>query len=370
MKYVFIIDDPTYGGHIKSFLAQFKSLKLNKNYLILLPKYSYIYKNIEKYHFINKNNIVLYNPKGLNKLFFSIDLYNKLLLNINNEEDTIIHSYSQRCYFSCAFANIKFKKTKFISSVMGGPIPFPFYKSANLHIGVSTEQINRSKLDTKNYVMIANRIELKEKLDSNLSYEERLKTKTDVLFITRFDEDKRVPIVNAINTLHELSKKYNIKIIGDGEIKEEMQNLFLEKIDKDKIEFLGFHKNPIEYCNQTAIVTGMGRSILEFMLKGVPSILIGFNSTMELFTLRNVKKAFDYNFSGRNEEENKVLLYDTNFEEIDIYDFLYEQYSVNLFKDKYNNLVKNLNNEKSSTLSIILEYLSFNMNRIMNKFKR
>jgi len=98
MKYIFIIDDPVYGGHIKSFLAQFKSLNLKKDYLLFLPTYSYIFRNIDTFSFIDKQNVVLYNPNGLLKYFFSFDLFDKLKQNLN-EEKTIIHSFSQRSFF-------------------------------------------------------------------------------------------------------------------------------------------------------------------------------------------------------------------------------------------------------------------------------
>jgi len=369
-KYFFVIDDPIYGGHVKSFLAQLETLNLQDNYLLFLPDNSFINEHIEDYPFIQEKNIVIFNSQGLNKWFWSTDLYKKLKRYLDPNKYNLIHSYSQRCFFSCSIASANLEKTIYISSVMGGPIPFPFYKSADMHIAVSQEQIEKSTYNNNcNYILIPNRIKLGEKKQTLSSYKKILNTKKNVLFISRFDDDKEQPIINAIPILKQLSINYHIKVLGTGNQLEKYKKIIIQEIGEDNIEFLGFVKNPIAYIDTTAIVIGMGRSILEFMLLGTPSILVGFNSTCTLFTLESVEQAFYGNFAGRNRNMNKLKDCSNwrKFEEEKIYDFLYEQYSVELFPNKYTQLILKIKPVKTPKLQVYFEYLNFLFKRIIRR---
>lgn len=366
---LFVINDLYFGGHVKSFLTQLEYIVANNTYKIFCTNNGYIQSNLKKYEFIDEEKIVYYNANTIRKYNFSFELYKKVDKNIDSE-NTIIHSYSPECFFSVSLAKTFNKNTFLVASTMGGVYAFPFYNSANIHIAVSNEQIENCKKDYKNYTLIANRINTSSlKLNDN-KYDKTLQNK-NIYLISRLDSDKKTPLLNSIHILKKLSNKYKIFILGDGEYKNEFEkNLKDNNIDA---HFEGMVKNPIEYIENCALVIGMGRSIIEFMLCGYPAILCGYDGSIDLFTEKNTKLAFNSNFSARGIKKkfDVSTFTNKNYEKIKVLNFLDEMYNIDKFQNKINDVYNKLNhNKKTSKLSVFVEYVDYLLLRLINIIKR
>ena len=119
--------------------------------------------------------------------------------------------------------------------------------------------------------------------------------------------------------------------------------------------------------DEAGVVLGMGRSILEFMLHGVPGILVGYNGIELLENIENVKFASSYNFSGRKVLNNidssicsqHIISYIETEKPLnnEILTFLKNEYLVVFFKDKYLKELKTVNASNISYLQVMQEYI-------------
>lgn len=373
---IFIINDYFgHGGHVKSFESQLKVIfKTLSNIKIVCAKDGYLFKNPEKFDYLDKTQVLYIDMQKLRKTNFSYSLYKSIkYILIDN---AILHLYSYECYFSALLAKSYYSDVSIINSVMGGPNPFPLLGSTDMYIAVSKEQkdyalkygygnnINQSKI-----LIIKNRIKANQD-DKNKGNENKY-----VLVVSRFDTGMRPSLNNAANILKNLPAHISVKIAGTGTIIEEYKKLF----DNHKnIEFLGYCKNINEIRKNAFVVLGMGRSILESLLYGKASILVGYKGIEILEDLETVSFASDYNFAGRNIKYNtsidtavkKILKYsEENFIlNNSIIDFLNKEYSIKYFNNKYEKIITEIESQKTNKIQTLFEYLYIFTFRIKRKF--
>lgn len=369
-KIIFIINDLYFGGHVKSFLTQISSIVKNQNdYRIIASDKGYLQKNISTYKFANEKNIIYYNANKIRALNFSLDLIKQIKYSIKKEKNIILHVYSPECYFSAAIIKALYKDISLIASTMGGVYAFPFYKSANLHIAVSHEQLTKCDRANNNHILIANRVQVDPKYFHNEKYEHILKRK-NIYLISRLDYDKSIPLINSISILKKLSKRYTIFILGDGEYKKEFEKLLNDNNINAKFE--GMVNNPLKYVEDCALVLGMGRSIIEFILNGYPTILVGYDGSIDLFSKENTEKAFLTNFSGReifnSFDFNK--LDENDLKKSDILEFMNYQYNIDFFERKFSLILNDLKDKKINFIEVFSEYVNYNLLRLTNIVKR
>jgi hypothetical protein len=375
-KILFVINDYFgHGGHVKSFIAQIQTIEyLFKDIKIICSDTGYIVKNLDKFENIKKENLLFAELSKLRRLQFSFKLMN--IIKSNLSDNSILHVYSPECYFSALFAQSYFKNILFINSVMGGPNPFPYFLSTDLYIAVSEEQKSSALENIKNYDkkrinIIKNRVIL-SKDDKNLILEEKA-----ILIVTRFDVDKLESLTRIFSIINLLSNKYSIIIAGSGELLDQYK---IKYQAYDNILFIGYCNNLMKYQSQVAVVLGMGRSILEFMLCKTPGILIGFNGIEMLDRVETVKFASLYNFAGRkvlndinNSETVKKIEYiiDKNMRiDESVYLFLKQEYDVDFFQKKYLQLINSVNSQKIKKKQIYIEFISFFIVRVKRTIRR
>lgn len=374
-KIIFIINDYFgHGGHVKSFLSQYDKIS-NYEHIIICAKDGYIQNNLDKLN-INTTNLLYIQMDNLRKFQFDFKLFNTIKKKLIN--DSIIHIYSFDCYFSALFAKSNFKNISVINSVMGGPNPFPLLDSTDLYIAVSKEQkeyilknaygkdINKEKVK-----IIKNRIEI------NPSNFEKNKNESYVLVVSRFDIGLKQSLDNISNILKDLPNNIPVKIAGTGEIIDEYKDIFK---NYKNIEFIGYRKDLDKLREDACVVLGMGRSILESLLNGKASILVGYKGIELLEDIKTVSFASDYNFAGRKIKNNVDLnicieriinYYQTRFLlNKEILDFLDKEYSIKYFNEKYKEIINNVNSQKTTKTQVFLEYFYIFFSRLKRKFNK
>lgn len=375
---IFIINDYFgHGGHVKSFITHILSILkyTNKPINILCSNNGYLSNNIEIKSFKNIN-LYFTDMSKLRKLQFSYTLI-KIIKNIL-QDNSILNIYSYECYFSALVAKSYFKNISVINSVMGGPNPFPLLDSTDLYIAVSKEQKEYvlknaygENIDKEKVKIIKNRIEI------NPSNFEKNKNESYVLVVSRFDIGMKPSLNNISNILKNLPNNIPVKIAGTGEIIDEYKEVFK---DYKNIEFLGYRKDLDKLREEAFVVLGMGRSILESLLNGKASILVGYKGIELLEDIKTVSFASDYNFAGRkiknNIDLNICVEKITNYHQTrfllnkEILDFLDKEYSIKYFNEKYEDIINNIKSHKTSKIQVFLEYFYIFFSRLKRKFNK
>lgn len=366
---IFIINDYfKHGGHVRSFTEQLKCIENDIiDFKIICDKEGYINKNLNYFKNIKNENLITVDMSNLRKLKFSYSLFKEIKNALNN--NYILHIYSDECYFSALLSKLYFNNISIIHSVMGGPNPFPSLNSTDLYIAVSEEQAKEVDIyNLGNVKIIKNRIKNKleiEKLSSNL--------KNSILIVTRFDIDKKASLDKIFRIISNLSN-FKILIAGEGHLLEEYKNMY--SLNKN-IQFLGFCNNLEKYREESFVVLGMGRSILESLINGNKAILIGHEGIELMENIENVKFASVYNFAGRKilnpiSEEiivSKIKQYSDEYTPLkkEIIDFLNIEYSINYFSKKYFNILQSLTPKRNSFFQLLNEFCYIQRIRIKRK---
>lgn len=121
------------------------------------------------------------------------------------------------------------------------------------------------------------------------------------LIISRFGLEKEKSILNAIDLFKEYyktNKEARLTIVGDGEIKEKIENEI--KDIKDVTTMLGARNDIAEIISQNDIVASLDRCILETIAMKKLAIVSGYDEMKELITSENIEKASNNNFNGDN----------------------------------------------------------------------
>lgn len=375
---IFIINDYFgHGGHVKSFITHINSILEYKNKSInILCSYNGYLSNNAEIKNNKKINLYFTDMSKLRKFQFSYTL-TKSIKNIL-QDNSILNIYSYECYFSIILAKLNFKNISVINSVMGGPNPFPLLDSTDLYIAVSKEQkeyilknaygkdINKEKVKI-----------IKNRIDINTSNFEKNKNESYVLVVSRFDIGLKQSLNNISNILKDLPNNIPVKIAGTGEIIDEYKEVFK---DYKNIEFLGYRKDLDELREEACVVLGMGRSILESLLNGKASILVGYNGIELLEDIKTVSFASDYNFAGRKIKNNvdikicveKIINYhQTRFLlNKEILDFLDKEYSIKYFNEKYEKIINSIKSHKTTKIQVFREYFYIFFSRLKRKFNK
>lgn len=372
---IFIINDfQGHGGHVRSFVSHLKNISNFYNFKIICSVNGFCSQHIKEYDFLNENNLIYFNFEKMNKYQYDFKFY-KILNNLIND-DIIIHTYSFEAIFMMSLVKRKKNNISTIVSVMGGLNPYPYLSIMDHYISVSEEQkkdailySDKSSVAESNISIIKNRIILDKQNKEVIKCEEQA-----ILIVTRFDSDKLNSLEKIFKLVDTIYKDEKIIIAGDGSLLNEYKNKYK---DIQNVEFLGFVKNLNYYNGKIKLVIGMGRSILEFMLRGKPAILFGYKGIEILDTLEKVKFASEYNFSGREIYENKSIIniqkhLKNSPETVDnsILNFLEKEYGIENYKEKYEKIVNNISSKEISYLDILKCYIHIFKIRLNRKLRK
>ena len=149
---------------------------------------------------------------------------------------------------------------------------------------------------------------------------------SNFLLISRISEEKMESIKEAISFFDFYVRKYKnekhtLKIIGDGNKKEEILKYINNfKLD-DKIEFIGSVSNVKEYIENSDVVLGIDRCLLEAISMKRIAIICGYDGLKGVVNSDNINLCIDENFSGRllkNVIQEKLASYINNMSKKDI----------------------------------------------------
>lgn len=163
-----------------------------------------------------------------------------------------------------------------------------------------------------------------------------------VLVISRFAFEKEKSILNAIDLFkdyYRINKEARLTIVGDGEIKEKIENEITDI--KDVTTMLGARNDIAEIVSQNDIVISLDRCILEAIAMKKIAIVSGYEEMKEIITDKNIEKASDNNFNGDNLETKQ------NDELIKILKNLNSNRIKEIVEKNYNYAYENLNSNKN-----------------------
>ncbi len=195
---------------------------------------------------------------------------------------------------------------------------FPIYfRYASKIIAITTrvyeEHINLFKLPKEKYIILNNSLDFSKYPNKKI---EKLNMNFDkLLWFGRVSEQKRNSIEIGIE-FYEYIKKYNksakLTIVGDGEILEE----FKEKYSKKKIDFIGAVSDMTPYIEDSDILLGVDRCMLEAVASKKPAIICGYKKNIVLVTPSIIKAAIKENFTGINLKDDKEEILKYNEKEL------------------------------------------------------
>lgn len=195
---------------------------------------------------------------------------------------------------------------------------FPIYfRYASKIIAITTrvyeEHINLFKLPKEKYIILNNSLDFSKYPDKKI---EKLNMNFDkLLWFGRVSEQKRNSIEIGIK-FYEYIKKYNksakLTIVGDGEILEE----FKEKYSKKNIDFIGAVSDMTPYIEDSDILLGVDRCMLEAVASKKPAIICGYKKNIALVTPNIIKAAIKENFTGINLKDDKEEILKYNEKEL------------------------------------------------------
>lgn len=311
MKIVFTTDTIQRGGKERQLFILADQL-LNKDYQIHIVSLKYSEKNYLSEYSITKDHITFINQS---KLYLRYKNVKKTLKKIR--PDLVLSWDMQTALFSL----LLFKKYgfRFINgSIQHGIRLFKFshllrslilwfspYRLANSQAGFKANNLN-PKNSKKNFVLY-NGIE--RKFESRYT-NEILKEKKQSFFNSSYDDSAPLFISVAnfvqykdyftvIDALAELSYNFYYLILGDGPLREEIENRIKSYGLTNKIFILGKVDNVQQYLRMSDIFIhsskgeGISNAILEAMFCGLPVIATKVGGTPELVYDKSVK-LFNY----------------------------------------------------------------------------
>lgn len=223
-------------------------------------------------------------------------------------------------------------------------------------------------------------------------FSQTLKTKKNgFLFIGRLDGDKVqglkdvISFVELFNNQLPSNRKKRLVVVGEGTEKQSLINWLDEqrKDYKEWVIFAGYKENVEDFICEVEIVFGMGRVVLESLMMGVQTVLVGYDGIKGLIKLENVEEISQCNFSGRgmNRVSNQELLEQIKQLEVSnnidrITEVLKESYDIKrvggiLLNDMESSFLEKRQSfsevfSSTETMYEILNFLELNMDKKLN----
>lgn len=351
-------------------LDQYKQSSYNK--LNILQMYDYMKIGGAETHIITLSNelkkmghnIYIASPKGEsvdeikrnNINHIECDLYdiNKIDENILFLKEVIkkykiniihVHPYiSQIVACNCSIQLGVPVVTTLHSKVITPSLNKPFRNNIRKYICISEETKRAQKqygYNESDLVYIPNSVELGKAPDESSFF---LNKEIRMLYISRIDKDKVKSIMNLLSTIPVLVKNglsIKLEILGDGECIEEVKevsNGINEDLKSQVIDVLGSKSNIKDLIDESDIVIGVGRVVLEGLANGRFTICLGNDNYPGIIDTNKLLNISEVNFTERNTNRkfNKIDLYN------DIYDIYYN------FNKHFNDLLETYNTVKEN----------------------
>lgn len=340
-KVLFLITCMSIGGAEKVLIDIVNSLDESKyNITVMLVYKNSIYdKEIYKFEdYFNKNIKVKYMCDNESK--FKYKNFNRVLNRINNK---YVHKLFIGNKYDVEIAFSEGLPTKIISSSTNKnskKVAWLHTDSINRTKGQSEREIKKERIiysKFTNVVAVSNAVAKSfEKLHNGLGYVQvnynpinvekisiQAKENVDFKFsqylnlisIGRLTEVKGYE--RLINVMYKLKKegfKYQLLIVGDGELRERLVNLVDKYNLNDMVILIGFNSNPYKYLSRSdllicsSFVEGLSTVVLEAITLNKPVITTKCNGMDEIFGENNCGIICENSEKGLYDSIKKVIL--------------------------------------------------------------
>lgn len=216
-------------------------------------------------------------------------------------------------FFACMFKNIPYVAYLHnnVKDILGWfeQVNFSYKELLKLYFKYSykiiaiqekAKKMNQDKFNISDnkYLIIKNSIDFEKFKATNNYIPEKI---NNFLIISRFAFEKEKSILNAIELFKEYyknNKEAKLTIVGDGEIKEKIENEIQDI--KNVTKMLGARNDIAEIISKNDIVLSLDRCILETIAMKKIAVVSGYEEMKELITSENIEKASQNNFNGDN----------------------------------------------------------------------
>lgn len=358
MKVLIVSENFLDGGLETQIYSTVQSLKEKINFFFAIKNYK------EKWNFQNAYTDFYFSPSStISQFCHDVD---KLVQIINENNIDVIHVHPFFSFFPAVFAAKICKKpvvytyhgigsynfTNTINDTILFNMLLDYEIDKNFAVSAEGKKILENTIFEKNnIVFLPNSINTKEftpaKISNNKSW----------ALISRLDNDKINEIKKLTNILN-LIDIQELHIFGDGSEKEFLENFIQEKNLTNKVFLEGHIDNLHEkLANKFNGIIGIGRSAMEAISMGFPTILIGFNKIAGVIDTNMYNFIKDKNFTNKylpdispNTLKNQIQqVYKNNYDKT-FYKLFKKEFSTKKISNLYFNELKKINNY--STLNL------------------
>lgn len=302
------------------------------------------------------------------------DVY-RLVNIIKQNNINVIHVHPYYCFYASLFASqltgVKMVYSyhgqgsfNFLKTMISNPIFFYAFEKGCVSnvLSVSKNGINCfNRVSYKNVVMIPNPIDTKKFLKANVINNHKW------ALISRIDDDK----INEIKKMLLIMDDFDIDAIdiyGDGSCLEDLKEFIEFNNLGNKVKLLGYCNNVYSTVNYKYNgIIGIGRVVLESLIMGFPTILIGYGKVTGFINKDIYLKIKDYNFVNEHiNVYNNVL--PTNYERYFLMNDVKKNYSIEtIMKEYLFYLNAGCSTMKQNLKDLFYEIDKFNNNEELNK---
>ena len=162
---------------------------------------------------------------------------------------------------------------------------------------------NRYSVDPNKMMVIHNSINL----NKYKSIREVTK-KNKFILISRMSPDKFQSVKNGIDIFDFYdSKDKELMIVGDGNKLDEIKEYAAKKKSMNMIKFVGQQKNVIKLINESDIVLGLDRVLLEAIAMNRIAVNIGYDKPKEIIDIKNIEIEAEEGFCGKNLKDTEPM---------------------------------------------------------------
>ena len=164
--------------------------------------------------------------------------------------------------------------------------------------------------DSKNYLM--QKFNLSENnvvvIPNSINFE-KYKSKNDIkeikklLLVSRLSSEKIDSIKSALKLFQVLTvnnNKYELKIVGDGDKRNYIEQLVENLNIKENVSFVGAVSNVDYYIQNSDVVIGVDRCILEAIAMKRLAVISSYDGCLDIVTPENLELFINENFSGKS----------------------------------------------------------------------
>lgn len=255
-----------------------------------------------------------YHPLLPSMDLLNVKAYKILNAALNRYSIDIVHAFHHHSYLLSLFAAPRMNIPVVFTAVWFlFTKPFPAYPGRVIF--VAEEFLDQATPLFRGYpremIVLPNRIDLDE-FYPGIDYRDFSKEKDlpdsgwKIAFMSRIDSIKIRSLQNAIEAVKILASRGRdvvLGIAGDGALFHELEKI-IDSVNRDLgrkvIRLLGPVLKPSQFLSWSDIVLGIGRSAIEGMACGKPTLIVGEKGLAGIVEPENVKELQYHNFAGRN----------------------------------------------------------------------